>query len=124
MDLKSRAKQLKTDIPAVFIAMRKKETPMAAKVLAAVTVGYALSPIDIIPDFIPVLGLLDEVILLPVLIALVIKMIPVDLMERCRFEAEGIWNDKKPQKWYFAIPVVLIWIGFLWLFWLLFRITA
>ena len=51
-------------------------------------------------------------------------LIPADLMERCRIEAEGIWSDKKPQKWYFAIPVVLIWLGFLWLFWLLFRIAA
>ena len=124
MDWKGRTKQLKTDIPAVFIAMRKKETPAAAKILAALIVAYALSPIDIIPDFIPVLGLLDDVILLPVLIALVVKLIPAELMERCRVEAEGIWNDKKPQKWYFAIPVVLIWLGLLWLFWLLFRIAA
>lgn len=124
MDWKGRAKQLKTDIPAVFLAMRKKETPAAVKILAAVTVGYALSPIDIIPDFIPVLGLLDDVILLPILIALVVKLIPSDLMEQCRIEAEGMWKNKKPQKWYFAIPVVLIWLGFLWLFWLLFRIAA
>jgi uncharacterized membrane protein YkvA (DUF1232 family) len=124
MDLESRAKQLKTDIPAVFIAMRKKETPLAVKILAAAIVAYALSPIDIIPDFIPVLGLLDDVVLLPVLIALVVKMIPADLMDRCRIEAEGIWADKKPQKWYFVIPVVLIWLGFLWFFWLLFRIAA
>jgi len=124
MDWKGRAKQLKTDIPAVFIAMKNKETPIAAKLLAAVIVGYALSPIDIIPDFIPVFGLLDDVILLPILIVLVIKMIPADLMERCRIEAEGIWKDKKPQNWYFAIPVVLIWFGVLWIFWLLFRIAA
>ena len=124
MDWKNRAKQLKTDIPAVFLAMRKKETQTAVKLLAVVIVAYALSPIDIIPDFIPVLGLLDDVILLPVLIALVVKLIPAELMERCRVEAEGIWSDKKPQKWYFAIPVVLIWLGLLWLFWLLFRIAA
>lgn len=124
MDWKGRTKQLKTDIPAVFLAMRKTETPLAAKILSVVIVAYALSPFDIIPDFIPVLGLLDDVILLPLLIALVAKLIPADLMERCRIEAEGIWSDKKPQKWYFAIPVVLIWLGFLWLFWLLFRIAA
>lgn len=67
MNLRDRAKQLKVDIPAVFIALKQKETPLPAKILAAVTVGYALSPIDLIPDFIPVLGYLDDVLLLPAL---------------------------------------------------------
>ncbi|MDY0318293.1 MAG: DUF1232 domain-containing protein, partial [Candidatus Izemoplasmatales bacterium] len=60
MKLKERAKQLKTDIPAVFIAMKRKETPFLAKILAAITIVYALSPIDLIPDFIPILGYLDD----------------------------------------------------------------
>ena len=63
MSLKDRAKQLKTDIPAVFLALKRKETPWHAKLLAGLTVGYALSPIDLIPDFIPVLGYLDDLIL-------------------------------------------------------------
>lgn len=110
LDLKSRAKQLKADIPALFLALKRKDTPILAKILAFITVGYALSPIDLIPDFIPVLGYLDDVILLPVLIALTVKLIPREKFERCRREAEEIWQDGKPKKWYYAIPVVMVWI--------------
>lgn len=124
MDWKSRAKQLKTELPAIYIAMHKKETPRVAKILAILIVAYALSPIDIIPDFIPVLGLLDDLILLPILVALLIKMIPTDLMNQCRKEAEGLWTDKKPQKWGCAIPVVILWVGVLLLLWLLFRVAT
>jgi len=124
MDLKARAKQLKIDIPAIYIALHKQETPRAAKIMAMVIVGYALSPIDIIPDFIPVLGLLDELILLPVLVALLIKMIPTEMMNQYRIEAEGLWIDKKPQKWFYAIPVVIVWLLMLWLFWLLLGVAT
>ena len=82
MNLKERAKQLKTDIPTVFLALKDKETPVLAKLFAAVTVVYALSPVDIVPDFIPVLGYLDDVILLPALVALTIKFIPKEVLEK------------------------------------------
>lgn len=98
LDLKARAKRLKTDIPAVFLALRRKETPLGAKILAAVTVAYALSPIDLIPDFIPVLGYLDDVLLLPFFIALTIRRIPKDVLDDCRAQAEGLWADGKPKK--------------------------
>ena len=124
MDWKARAKQLKNDIPAVFVALHKKETPLAAKAMAGLIVAYALSPIDIIPDFIPVLGLLDELVLLPVLVAILIKLIPDELMAQCRAEAEGIWKDKKPQKWYYAVPVVLLWLVIVLLLWLLFGVAT
>lgn len=65
MTLKERAQSLKRDIPAVFLALKDKDTPISAKVLAGITVCYALSPVDLIPDFIPVLGYLDDLILLP-----------------------------------------------------------
>lgn len=107
--LKERAKALKTDIPAVFIALRKKETPISAKILAGITVAYALSPIDIIPDFIPVLGYLDDLIILPALVAWTVKLIPKEVFAVCRQESENLWNAGRPKKWYFAIPVVLIW---------------
>ena len=110
MNLKERAKKLKYDVPAVFIALKKKETPIMAKILAGITVAYALSPIDLIPDFIPVLGYLDDVILLPALIALTIKLLPKDVFETCRMEAENLWRDGKPEKWYYAIPIILIWL--------------
>ncbi len=109
MNFKDRAKKLKSDIPALFIALNKKETPVVAKIFAAIAIGYALSPIDFIPDFIPVIGLLDDIVLVPILIAVTIKFIPVEIFMQCRVEAENLWSDGKPKKWYFSIPVVLIW---------------
>ena len=110
MDLKSRAKNLKTDIPAVFLALKDKETPFIAKIFAGITVVYALSPIDLVPDFIPVLGYLDDVILLTALVALTIKFIPKDIMERNRMLSEDMWKDGKPKKWYYSIPIILLWL--------------
>ena len=110
MTLKERAKKLKRDVPAVFLALKDRETPLFAKIMAAVTVAYALSPIDLIPDFIPILGVLDDVILLPVLIVITVRLIPVHVLERCRAQSEGMWKDGKPKKWVYAIPIVLIWL--------------
>lgn len=115
MNLKERAKKLKTDIPAIFLALKDKETPIAAKLVAAVTVAYALSPIDLIPDFIPVLGYLDDVILLPALVALTVRLIPKETMEKNRKLAEGLWKNGKPKKWYYAISIVLLWLLVIWL---------
>ena len=116
LKLKERAKKLKSDVPAVFLALKDKETPAVAKVLAFLTVAYALSPIDLVPDFIPVLGYLDDVILLPAMIALTVKCIPTEVWERSKKESEGMWENGKPKKWYYAIPIVLLWlvvIGFI-----------
>lgn len=115
MDNKQRAKQLKKDIPAVFLALKHNKTPIIAKILAVITVGYALSPIDLIPDFIPVLGYLDDIILLPAFIALTIKLIPKDVFEQCRRESENMWKNGKPKKWYYALPIVVIWLLIIWL---------
>jgi uncharacterized membrane protein YkvA (DUF1232 family) len=115
MGIQQKAKQLKNDIPAVFIALKHKDTPIIAKIMAAITVGYALSPVDLIPDFIPVLGYLDDVILLPAFVALTIKFIPDDIFEQCRKESEDIWINGKPKKWYYAIPIVLIWALIIWM---------
>jgi len=111
MNLKEQAKTLKIYIPALFLAMKKKETPFMAKIIAGITVGYALSPIDIIPDFIPVLGYLDDLIILPLLAALAIKLIPQEVMDVCRNEAEDLWRNGKPKIWYYAIPIIIIWIA-------------
>lgn len=110
IDLKSRAKRLKSDIPAIFLALKDRETPVLAKVVGAITVAYALSPIDLIPDFIPVLGYLDDLILLPALAALTIKLIPEEKLRECRERAEGMWENGKPKKWYFALPIALFWL--------------
>lgn len=110
MDLKERAKKLKTDIPTIFLSLKDKDTPILAKIFASITVAYALSPIDFVPDFIPVLGYLDDIILLPMLVALTIKFIPTDIIERNRQQAERLWENGKPKKWYYALPIIVFWI--------------
>ncbi|HOO49604.1 MAG TPA: YkvA family protein [Saccharofermentans sp.] len=110
MKLKERAKKLIQDIPVVFLCLKDKETPLIAKIIAGITVGYALSPIDVIPDFIPVLGYLDDVIILPALVLLTIKLIPSNVWERNVNLAKGMWADGKPKKWYYSIPIIIIWI--------------
>lgn len=110
MKVKERIKKLKTDIPAIFLALKDKETPIFAKILAGLTVAYAFSPIDLIPDFIPVVGYLDDIIILPVLIALTVKFIPKNVLERSRMQAEKNWQEGSGKKWYFAIPVLIIWV--------------
>ena len=110
LNLKERAKQLKIDIPAVYLALKSKETPIGAKILAAVTVAYALSPIDLIPDFVPILGYLDDLILLPLLIALTVKFIPREQMERFRADSAEMWQNGKPKRWFYAVPIVVFWL--------------
>ena len=110
MNLKERAGKLKTDLPALFLALKDRETPVLAKVFAGIAVAYALSPVDLIPDFIPVLGYLDDVILLPVLIVITMKLIPAHVLERCRKQSEGMWKESKPKKWVYAIPIILLWL--------------
>jgi len=107
---KERGKKLKTDIPAVFLALKEKRTPWYAKIIASVVVVYALSPVDLIPDFVPVLGYLDDLILLPTLIAWCVKCIPGEVLDDCRTRARGLWGNGNPEKWYYAIPFVLIWL--------------
>lgn len=115
MTLKERAHCLKRDIPAVYLALRSKETPVIAKLLAGITVALALSPIDLIPDFVPVLGYLDDVLLLPALIGLTVKLIPPELLEDCRRQADGLWEADRPKKWYCALPIAAVWALTLWL---------
>lgn len=110
MNLKERAKQIKRDIPAVFLAMKHPDTPQIAKVLAAIAVCDALSPIDLIPDFIPVLGYLDDVLLLPLLITAAIRCIPPEVMQACRTESQEMWTNGRPKKWQYAIPVIVVWL--------------
>ena len=115
MNLKERAFSLKRDIPAIYLALKSTQTPVTAKLLAFITVVLALSPIDLIPDFIPVLGYLDDVLLLPGLIALTVKLIPPEILADCRRQAEGLWKNGRPKKWYYALPsagarILLLWL--------------
>lgn len=96
-------------IPALLIALKKKETPVIAKIFAAITVVYALSPIDLIPDAIPILGLIDDLIILPILAYIAIKFIPKPLMDICLLEAETLRKDGTVKRWFYAIPIVTVW---------------
>lgn len=114
MTLKERAHALNQDIPAIFLALKSPDTPLIAKFFGALTVAYALSPIDLIPDFIPVLGMLDDLLLLPLLASLTLRFIPPDVLTRCRQESAGLWASGKPKRWYYALPIALFWLLILW----------
>ena len=85
--LKARARQLKAEVHALYLAARHPQTPWYAKLYLIAIVAYALSPIDLIPDFIPVVGFLDEIVLLPFAIALAVKLVPESVMSDCRIRA-------------------------------------
>ena len=107
--LREAARRLKREIVALAIAARDPRTPLYAKAFALFVVAYALSPVDLIPDFIPVLGLLDDVILVPLGIWVALRLIPADLMQDPRAKAEAAERLPK-NKWAGAV-IVAIWIG-------------
>lgn len=109
MNIKQQAKQLKIKIPVIYLALKHKQTPIYAKALAIIIIIYALSPIDLIPDFIPILGLLDDIIILPALIRLCLHFIPQQIMDECTQTLKDTPTSLK-KKWVFAIPFLLVWI--------------
>ena len=117
--LREWARTIKRDVVALYIAARDPRVAWYVKLAAAVIAAYALSPIDLIPDFIPVLGYLDELIILPIAIFLVIKMIPAPLMEEFRAEAER--RAERPVSRVAAAIIVGLWVAaaafLLWAFW-------
>jgi len=107
---KTKTEQLKSEVVALYLAYKHPRTPWYAKVLAGLIIGYALSPIDLIPDFIPVVGYLDDLIIVPAGIALLIKIIPRDILEESRAKAQSDFLNRKPKNWIAAIIIVLIWL--------------
>lgn len=106
--LKQGARRLKRDIVALWIAARNPRTPSVAKVAAAIVAAYALSPIDLIPDFVPVLGYLDDLILVPLGVVLVLRMIPPELMAEFRQSAEA--QAARPISRTGAAVIVVLWV--------------
>lgn len=104
-----RLRALKRETIALYFAARDPRTPLAAKVLAAVVVAYALSPVDLIPDFIPVIGLLDELVLLPLGIAILLRLIPPVVMADARARAEA--TLALPKNIAAAVVIVLLWLA-------------
>ncbi len=103
----ARVKVLKQEIVAIAIAARDPRTPSAARLLVFAIVAYAVSPIDLIPDFIPVLGLLDDLILLPIALMLAVRLIPAEVMLEARTRAAG----RLPPSRAAAVVIVLIWLA-------------
>jgi uncharacterized membrane protein YkvA (DUF1232 family) len=109
--LKQKARQLKSESQVLMIAYTDKRTPVFAKILIGITVGYLLSPIDLIPDFIPVLGILDDLLIVPALIALSIRLIPENVITDAREELKNNPQQFKKKNWVFAFIIVIIWIA-------------
>lgn len=107
---KSRARQLKLEIYALYLAYKDPRVPLPARVFAACVVAYAFSPIDLIPDFIPVLGYLDDLILIPLGIMVARKLIPADVLAECRIEAQAVMKRGKPVNRVAAVIIVTIWL--------------
>jgi uncharacterized membrane protein YkvA (DUF1232 family) len=114
---KASAKRLRAEIFALYLASKHPGTPWYAKVLAILIIGYALSPIDLIPDFIPVAGYLDDFIILPAGIALLIKIIPREVLEECRAKAQTDLLRNKSKNWVVGVIIVLIWLLVIYLGW-------
>ena len=123
--IKQRAMQLKVEIYALYFAYKDPRVPLYARIFAACVVGYAFSPIDLIPDPIPVLGYLDDLVIVPLGIWLALKMIPPEVMVDSRSKAGERLQEKKPVNWVVGAIILLIWLALAILFvrfaWQLFR---
>jgi len=113
--LKQHVNQLEAETFALYLAARDPRTPWYAKLLAAGIAAYAFSPIDLIPDFVPVLGYLDDLILIPIGIALAIKLVPHQVLAECRARAQETIQNGKPVSRVAAAVIVLIWLVLAWL---------
>jgi uncharacterized membrane protein YkvA (DUF1232 family) len=108
--LKRWSGRLKAELYALYLAYRDPRVPLYARVFAACVVGYAFSPIDLIPDPIPVLGYLDDLVLIPLGIALAIRMIPAPVLAECREKARQVAKEK-PTNWVAAAVIVVVWLS-------------
>ncbi|WP_003542470.1 YkvA family protein [Desulfotomaculum nigrificans] len=107
--LKNWAKNFKSEVYTLYLAYRDPRVPWYAKLFIACVVGYAFSPIDLIPDFIPVLGYLDDLVLIPLGVTLALKMIPEPVLEEARKKAID-FRPGKPKSWGAAIIIIAVWV--------------
>lgn len=106
---REKARRLRTEVHALYLALRDPRVPWYAKALAGMIVAYALSPVDLIPDFIPVLGYVDDLLLIPAGILLTRRLIPVEVLEECRQRAKSEPITSK-SKWVAAAIIIFIWL--------------
>lgn len=109
--LKEKTRGIKSNILAIYFAMKDKRTPLIAKIMIVLTISYAVSPIDLIPDFIPVLGYLDDLIILPIMITISIKLIPKEVFEDCRIKAREKIRISKRFGILSALIIILLWVA-------------
>jgi uncharacterized membrane protein YkvA (DUF1232 family) len=107
---KKQARALKIQVMVLYYAYRDRRTPWYARLFTGFIVAYAFSPIDLIPDFIPVLGYLDDLVIVPLGVLLALKMIPAQVMAECRAKAEQTVDEGKPQFGFMAVLIVAVWI--------------
>lgn len=108
---RQRARVLKREVYTLLLAYRDPRTPWFAKAAAILVVGYAFSPIDLIPDFIPVLGYLDDLILLPIGIYFTLKLIPPAILADCRAQAATAMAQGKQPNWLAAAVIIVVWVA-------------
>lgn len=113
--IKSYAKKVKQYVFVLYLSYKDSRVPWYAKLVAICVVAYAFSPIDLIPDFIPVLGYLDDLIIIPLGISLALKLIPTNVIEENRERAEDLRQKGKPKNWVVAILFILIWVYLAWI---------
>jgi uncharacterized membrane protein YkvA (DUF1232 family) len=107
---RQRVKQLKQETYALYLAYKDPRVPWYARVWLALVVGYAFSPIDLIPDFIPILGYLDDLILIPAGIWLALKLIPPQVLDDCRAQAAEKLRENRPVSWGTAVLIITTWL--------------
>ena len=108
---KERAREFKVQVYALYLAYRDPRVPLPARIFAALVVGYAFSPIDLIPDPIPILGYLDDLVLVPLGVALALRMIPPEVLAECRARSREVMKQGKPVNRAAAVVIIAIWIG-------------
>ncbi|RCW51812.1 uncharacterized protein DUF1232 [Paenibacillus prosopidis] len=109
-NLKNKARSMKQNVFVLYLSYRDPRVPWYAKVFAMLVVAYAFSPIDLIPDFIPILGYLDDIIIVPIGIMLALKMIPAPVLLDCRAKADEIRKNGKPNNWLAGALFIAIWV--------------
>ena len=109
--LKERARKIKEELYAIYLAAKDKRTPWYAKAMSAITIRYTLSPLDIIPDFIPVIGFFDELLIVPGLILLTIKFIPPKVLKEYKVKIEKEGCPRLKPNWIFTCIISLIWLA-------------
>ncbi|PFH90546.1 YkvA family protein [Bacillus sp. AFS088145] len=123
--LKIWAKKLKRQVFTLYFACKDERVPLYAKVFIVCVVAYAFSPIDLIPDFIPILGYLDDVILIPLGIYISLKLIPDNVIADCEMKAEEMMKQGKPKNWIVGSLILMIWLViFMWVIFKVYQLIS